>query len=373
MAEIKLDDGHSYEKDDKDNVISITTAVEDPTKKKAEEKRKESENVKSPKANPYSKAATESLISGKPSKMVRGTDFVIDMVPTALGFIMSRPVKNSKASKDAKIRESFDNTDFSHVGGPEILVDANYGSAAAPKGMLKRIINKTYGRVYREKINKELSSRLSKVAKKYDLDSEKAITIFNEVRHNPELFTKGFSNLTDDMLNVSNEMTRYINKMHIPTSKEVVNGSIELVSTNNPKKPYQQKMKKVGTDEIVKKAPTVMNTLATMNAVSDAGNTLFKMKDDHEERFKKLKEGEKGLGATSIFPTITNILDEASNGTWRFNKKMVISETNKIFDYIQKNGTEDQLKKAYEIYADTDFSKKEEAVDALKDMMKLIK
>jgi hypothetical protein len=175
------------------------------------------------------------------------------------------------------------------------------------------------------------------------------------------------------MINVSDEMVKYIRNMKIPSAKKVVNDSIELVSTNNPKKPYQQKMKKVGTDEIVKKAPTFMNTLAAMNAVSDAGNTLFKMKDDHEERFKKLKEGEKGLGATSIFPTITNILDEASNGTWRFNKKMVINETNKIFDYIQKNGTEVQLKKAYEIYADTDFNKKEEAVDALKDMMKLTK
>lgn len=330
----------------------------------AEEKRNENNKVDGyENKNPYSKAVMKELLTGEKSKGVAATDFTIDLVPTILLAAASKFAKHSDAYKGAKLREHADNADY-HAVGPHRLGYVE-GTVSRPVGVMGHIIYKQYGKPAKEEAEKQVNKVLRKLARKYKVSADKADDwvqsissgVYDDV---PEGFIK-------DLLKERKNVEKYFEKVNQPAN-EVLSANVKMKEGTRPGKP---KVESKGTDEIITSLPSTLSTVAGINTANDVANSLFKAKDDHEERFKRLKANNGGLHPTSPFLTITNILDGFTDGTWRYNRKEAISVLNEIYDYVKEHGNEEQLKKVIEVYANTDFSKKSEAVNALKELTRL--
>ena len=328
----------------------------------AQKKREESENVKGPKANAYSHANTEALVTGKPSIGTAIADTVIDAVPAVALAVAGHAAKNSKEYKGAKLRDYAKNTEYKSMD-PDLLTYAE-GNIVDPSGPLSRPLYNLYGKPTEKKLQKKAEKTIKKIvgekAKKGEITKEDAI----------QLFTRPFDPKTPELQNKLNSVIDeagdiIMNSMDsLPSAKSVIDENVKMVKSGNNVKTKKVSIPK--TDKAVMNAPAVAKTLAAASGTQDALNTFIKFKD--------MKTPDKGgLKPSSPFFTITELLDGLTNDTWRYNKKEAISAMNNIWDDIMKNGTEEQQKAIVDIYNNTDFNKKSSVIPSLKQVLQLVR
>lgn len=333
----------------------------DELKEQAETKRKENTDFDEyENKNPYSKAAMEELVTGEPSKGNANADFVMDLAPTAIMLFTAKGMKKTPAYKRAKLREAANMTDYS-MTGPEVLTYVE-GPADNPYGQLARAVKYYYGKDDKKRVSKELENGILKAIKTLKkknpkLTDTEIVEMIESVRtgKNIDKFMK------EDLDIIKNS----IKDINFTPAQKIVDENIKTTKTPGGK----TKVEVNTLNKIASSTPAALTGVGTLLAVGDIADKAWKLPEYNT--LERLKKSEKGLQPTSPFFTLTEFLDGLTNGTWRYNKNETIKEVNKIFDYIQENGTEEQLKRAYEIYADTDFTKKSEAVDALKQLLKL--
>lgn len=325
--------------------------------KEAEKKRNESENVKGSKANAYSHASTESLVSGKPNVGTIIADTALDAIPAIALAISGHLARNSKGYKGAKLRDYAKNTEY-RSGDPDLLAYAE-GTIIDPSGPLSRPIRNLYGKPKEKEVNKKAEKAIKKVVS--DKTKKGEIT-----KVDAEVLKRGGpvpKTLQKKLDNVEEEAVKLID-VDIPSAKSVVDDNIKLVESGNKRKTKKVEIPK--TDKIIMAAPTVLDTLAVASGAQDAFNAKLKIND-----LRKLDKG--GLQPTSPFMTVTEILDGVTNDSWRYNKKEAIAAMNKIWDDVMENGTLEQQKEMVELYNNTDFNKKSSVIPSLKYALRFVK
>ena len=334
-------------------------------KEQAESKRKENDKFDEyENPNPYTKANMEELLTGEPSKGVAAADFVMDMIPSAIMLFAGKAAKKTPSYKRAKLRETANMTDYS-MTGPGVLTRVE-GSADAPHGQLSRVVKHYYGKDDTRRVFKELENELWKQAKilkkKYPkLTDQEIVDIYEAIRTGKEVSKIG----SEDV----NAIKNAIKEINFTPAQTIVDKNIKTSTTPSGK----VKIEVNAMDKAASNAPSVLKSTSALLGAGNVADKAWKLRsDDGKEEFDRLKKGEKGLQPSSPFFTVTELLDNIADGSWRYNKKEATKEANKIFDYIQENGTEEQLRKAYEIYANADFNKRKEAANALKDLLKLV-
>ena len=331
-------------------------------KEQAESKRKENskfDEYENP--NPYTKANMKELLSGEPSKGVGAADFVMDMAPSAIMLFAGKAAKKTPSYKRAKLREAANMTDYS-MTGPGVLTRVE-GSADAPHGQLSRVVKHYYGKDDTKRVFKELENELWKQAKvlkkKYPkLTDQEIVDIYEAIRTGKEVSKIG----SEDV----NAIKNAIREINFTPAQTIVDKNVKTSTTPTGK----LKVEVNAIDKAASSAPSVLKSTSALLGAGNVADKAWKLKEYNN--LDELKKNEKGLQPTSPFFTVTELLDGITDGSWRYNKKEATKEANKIFDYIQENGTEEQLMKAYKIYADADFSKRNEAANALKDLLKLV-
>ena len=335
MADIKLFDTEEY--------------------KEAEKKRKESEDVKGPKANRYSHASTEALVSGKPSVGTAITDTVIDAIPTVALAVGGHITKNSKGYKGAKLRDYAKNTEYKS-GDPDLLAYAE-GTVIDPSGPLSRPIRNLYGKPEEKKLQKKAEKAVKKVVADKIKEDKVSLVDAGVLKRGgplPKTLAKKAEDIIEEAIPLVGDAT---------SAKSVVDKNIKLINTGNSVKTKKVEIPK--GDKVRMAAPTVLNTLAVASGTQNALNTGLKFRD-----LRQMDKG--GVQSTSPFFTVTELLDGLTNESWRYNKKEAIAAMNKIWDDVMENGTPSQQKEMVEIYNSTDFNKKSSVIPSLKYALRLV-
>lgn len=335
----------------------------DEAKRKREETR-ELDNYEN--KNPYTRSAMKGLVTGEPSKGVMATDFAIDILPSLAMLIIGKAIKNSSQYKKAKLRESANITDYSITGG-DVLTHME-GSSTSPYGQLSRAVKKYYGRPEEKEFQKRVEKGIWDAAKKIkkvdkNISDEEIVEMVEMVRTG-----KKAQGANEEYLNIiKNSISDNVKDFKYTPAQKIVDENVKTTKTPSGK----VKVEVNRADKLAANAPGFLAGTSALLGAGDVANAAFKMKEPKNLASEAAKQ-ERGLESTSPFFTITELLDSLSNGTFRYNKKEATREANKIFDYIEKNGDEHQIKEAYRIYADTDFNKKGEAISALKQMLRLV-
>jgi len=368
----------SYEtekKDGQDVLTSATTYISDDPKEVAARKNRQNnkkyDDYKS--RNPYQKAAMRELLTGEVSKGKAAVDFGVDfLIPTILGIALGHASKKTPGYKRAKLREAADMTDYS-LTGPEVITHLE-GSTTKPYGQLSRAVKKLYGS---EKLDnalteKELGEKLMGAVKKIKAHNPDATE--DEILSLIEAVRTGKSHKLANEQNVGfiEEAVKSVkNPAQIIVDKNIKTEKIPMDSGGEKTKIVVDNIDKLNAG-----LPYIADTLATANAVNAGVKYIpkaFTDDFDPEERMRQLrKTGSGGLASSSLFDGIPTISEIFNSTNLKYDKKEVIKNANKIFDYIMENGNEEQLKQALSIYGDTNFNNRGEAVDALKSMLKII-
>ena len=328
---------------------------------KATQNREANENIKGRKANAYSHANTQALINDEPSKGVLAADFAIDSVPLLLSFLLGKGAKKTPAYKRAKLREAADMTDYS-MTGPDVLTYVE-GTTQEPYGQLSRAIKHYYGNDEKKEVTKSTKKGIWEAAKSLKKKNPKItdddiVEMIEMVRTGN---TKDLDSETADL--IKNAIMK--NRKNYSLAQDIVDSNIETKRLPNNKVAIEINSQ----DKLASAMPTALKTTGALLEAGNIADKAWKLKD--YDPLNALKDNEKGLQPTSPFFTVTELLDGLTDGSWRYNKKEAIDAANNLYDEIMQNGTDAQKKEAIDIYANTDFNKKKEAVWALKGMLKL--
>lgn len=332
---------------------------EEPLEHKANRKRKENSKLDSyENKNPFTRENMKELTGEGKATWKKGVDFVLDTgVPILFGFAASKGLKLPEKYKGAKLREAASTASFKYTT-PKALQE---GKVVNPRGMLDHAIYSIWGKDYRKKIGEEAEKIADKVfaskINKGELSVEEAKKVAEAI-HNGKL-TPQAKEIQDE---ITSKLSIWVEK-NVPNAQDKVNQHINLqtdgkgnVRVDIPK-----------TDKITRNLPTIAATSIAIGEANTAMKDLSKFFPDPDEYHKKLLANEKGLVSTGL-PTLSEISEGLG---FAYNKKEAIKECNKIFDYIMENGDEEQLKRAYEIYGNTNFDKKKEAISSLKSLLRL--
>lgn len=349
--------------DDKEEVYG---PEEEPLEHKADRKRKENSKLDNyENKNPFTRENMKELTGEGKATWKKGVDFVLDTsVPILFGFAASKGLKLPEKYKGAKLREAANTTNYKYVT-PKAL-NIVEGSVVNPKGMLDHAVYGIWGEKYRKRIEKEAEKIADKVfaskISKGELSAEEAKKVAEAI-HNGKL-TPQAKEIQDE---IANGLIPWI-KENVPNAQDKVNQHVNLQTV---KKPGGKELVKVDipkTDKITRNLPTIAATSIAIGEANTAMKDLSKFFADPDEYHKRLLANEKGLVSTGL-PTLSEISEELG---FAYNKEEAIKECNRIFDYIMENGDEEQLKRAYEIYGNTNFDKKKEAISSLKSLLRLV-
>ena len=349
-----------------DNKEEVYGPEEEPLEHKANRKRKENSKLDNyENKNPFTRENMKELTGEGKATWKKGVDFVLDTgVPILFGFAASKGLKLPEKYRGAKLREAASTTNYKYAT-PKAL-NMVEGSVVNPKGMLDHAVYGIWGEKYRKKIEKEAEKVAGKVfaskINKGELSVEEAKKVADAL-HSGKL-TPQAKEIQDE---ITNELIPWI-KENVPNAQDKVNQHVNLQTIKKPDGKEVVRVDVPKTDKITRNLPTIAATGMAIGEANTAMKDLNKLFADPDEYHRKLLSNEGGLVSSGL-PTLTEISEELG---FAYNKEEAIKECNKIFDYIMENGDEEQLKRAYEIYGNTNFDKKKEAISSLKSLLRLV-
>jgi len=333
---------------------------EEPIEHKADRKREENKGLDNYKnKNPFTRENMKEITTGDKATWKKVDDTFTDIMPMLLAFAAAKGIRTSGKRTAAKLRNAASKIEYSQTS-PQLFKKVS-GTIDAPSGDLAKAVHDLYADAYlRSKSKGFQNDKLMKKIFKKNLESIKK-----------ELLEKGFSKdeIEDIILksvNDDSELSREVfDKLSRKSVKErsaaqtIVDENIKFEDLPN------RKVKVVipKTDNALLNAPAAINTLGAVGA-ADAALKGFERFGKPGERHDRLLAREQGL-----IPSGLPALSEISEATGlAYNKKEAIKEANKAYDYIMK----DQIKKAIEIYGETNFDKKSETINTLKALLRMV-
>lgn len=342
-----------------DNKEEVYGPEEEPLEHKANRKREENSKLDNyENKNPFTRENMKELTGEGKATWKKGMDFILDSgVPILFGYVASKGLKLPEKYKGAKLREAADTASFKYAT-PKALQE---GKVVNPRGMLDHAIYSIWGKDYRKKISEEAEKIADKVFASKINNGELSV---EEAKKVAEAIHSG--KLTPQAKEIQDEITSKLStwvERNVPNAQDKVNQHVNLQTDGKG----NVKVDIPKTDRITRNLPTIAATSIAIGEANTAMKDLSKFFPDPDEYHKRLLANEKGLVSTGL-PTLSEISEDLG---FAYNKEEVIKECNKIFDYIMENGDEEQLKRAYEIYGNTNFNKKKEAISSLKSLLRL--
>ena len=329
----------------------------------SKEKRKEAGDVreKSPKPNAYSKDTTRSLIDDTPLSLgARLADTEMNMTPDIIAFMLGEYMKGTDWYNSAKLREFADMTDYT-VTTPDGKKGLEYhqGSTYNPQGVLGRAIKQLFG-------NREYKNTIKAANKAVNSLAKDGFTIgeVKDIFHKLGPRTMKAGELGIDKL--SKESIELLDKAFdsMQGAEDLVRQSIRIEEIPGKKSKY--KVVKKPTDSLAIASPELTKGASLMSLLKDS-TTLS------DEKGIKIGEPREYGRPMPFVDSVTEFLDKASKGTWRYNKREAIDFLNEAYDKITRNGDEETLVNFLKAYNDIDFNSKKSVIDGVKKINKMYK
>lgn len=332
--------------DDKEEVYG---PEEEPLEHKADRKRKENSKLDNyENKNPFTRENMKELTGEGKATWKKVDDTLTDFIPLMVGFLGAKGIKGTQARKNARLKSEIDAQNFSWIPD-NILREVSDGTViTGTHNPLSRTLYKAYDG---KKVTKELEKAFEPLLKKYGKDGLTKEHLYKLYEKGLKGELKDYANgdypVIDDVLKINKKFEK-----KIPLTKS----ALEKVDFNGEK----GNIKITSKDKALLKAPAMIEGASIASGLDSLERA--------RQRFEQRRPDEGALKPSGL-PSISELLEGLNLS---YNKKEAIRETNKIFDYIMENGDEEQLKRAYEIYGNTNFDKKGEAISALKAMVSLI-
>lgn len=311
--------------------------------------------------NLYQKAAMKELTTGKTSGGKAAADLAMDTLPMIMmGYIGAKGLKKSEPYKAAKLREAADSMNYRYVN-PDALTEIT-GKVTSPSGLLGHEVYRLWGK----EAKKEMEGEAKKIANR----------VFSRKIENGEMTLEEASKIADIISSkkltpqakeiqdeISSELLDWAKK-NVRDAKSVVNDNVRLAKIKGENGKVSTKVQLEKGDRTVRNSPAIAMAEGAFLAGNGAAKDIGRFANPGS-RHDMLLANEKGLTSTGL-PSISEIVEGTGMA---YNKNEAIKEMNKAFDYIMENGDEEQLKRAYEVYNNTNFNKKSEVISALKRML----